>query len=234
MSLYLLINIFTISIPLVLSFDKRVRFFTSWKFFFPAMLITMAFFIAWDAIFTANGVWGFNERYHSQFTLLGLPLEEILFFITVPYASVFTLYVIDHYFPGIRLNGFQVRLISFPLMAMLIITAILHFNKTYTAVNFIVTALMIGLVLVRQPDLLRQFYFSYLVILIPFGLVNGVLTGSFIEEQVVWYNNHENLGIRLGTIPIEDLFYGMTLILMNYFLTESLRNRSAGKKTKSQ
>ncbi len=35
-------------------------------------------------------------------------------------------------------------------------------------------------------------------------MVNEILTGSFVAEQIVWRNNAENLGIRLGTTPIED------------------------------
>ncbi len=229
MSLYLLINILTISIPILLSFDKRVHFYSYWKYLFPAMIITMAFFTIWDIIFTAYGIWGFNDHYHGNFKLFGLPIEEYLFFITVPYASVFTLYVIAHYFPAIRFKDSQVRHISYILIAFLILFAILNIEKSYTAVNFLVSALMIGLVLLFRPALLQQFYVSYLLILIPFGVVNGILTGSFIEDQVVWYNNHENLGIRVGTIPVEDFIYGMTLILMNYFLTETIRKMSTHK-----
>ena len=84
MSLYLILNILTLVPPLLLSFDRRVHFYTRWKFFFPAMLISLAIFIIWDVIFTSHGVWGFNEQYHSGWTILGLPLEEYLFFITVP------------------------------------------------------------------------------------------------------------------------------------------------------
>lgn len=233
MSLYLLINIFTISIPFLLSFDKRVHFYTHWKFLFPAMIITMAFFTIWDIIFTSYGVWGFNERYHAHLTFFKLPLEEYLFFITVPYASVFTLYVIEHYFPGFRLKDFQMRLVSYILIAFLVITAIVFIHRTYTAVNFIFAALLIVMVLVYRPGLLNQFYLSYLIILVPFGIVNGILTGSFIEDQVVWYNNSENLGIRLGTVPFEDVFYGMSLILLNYFLMETFRKMSIRTKQRS-
>ncbi|HET9486859.1 MAG TPA: lycopene cyclase domain-containing protein, partial [Chryseosolibacter sp.] len=59
-----------------------------------------------------------------------------------------------------------------------------------------------------------RFYFAFGVILIPFFIVNGILTGSFIDEPVVWYNNTENLGIRLGTVPLEDVVYGMLMLLV--------------------
>jgi lycopene cyclase domain-containing protein len=59
---------------------------------------------------------------------------------------------------------------------------------------------------------LNKFYFSYLVLLIPFTIVNGILTGTGLEEPVVWYNDLENMGFRILTIPFEDVFYGMLLI----------------------
>ncbi len=55
------------------------------------------------------------------------------------------------------------------------------------------------------------FLISYAIILIPFLIVNGFLTAI----PVVIYNDAENLGIRLYTIPVEDIFYGMLLVMMN-------------------
>lgn len=231
MSLYLLLNILTISLPLLLSFDRKVHFYTYWRYFFPAMIISLVVFIGWDVVFTALGIWGFNERYHGDTVFLGLPLEEYLFFITVPYASIFTIYVMEAYFPRFRLRDLQVLILSLVLIAFLIIVAVVHINRAYTAVNFFFSALLIAWVAFTQRKLLTQFFFSYLLILIPFGLVNGVLTGSFIEEQVVWYNDLENLGIRLGTIPFEDIFYGMSLILLNYYLLEIFRKMQPNKPT---
>ncbi|HMV89442.1 MAG TPA: lycopene cyclase domain-containing protein, partial [Cyclobacteriaceae bacterium] len=74
---------------------------------------------------------------------------------------------------------------------------------------------------------LSRFYFAYIFVLIPFFIVNGILTGSFIEGEVVWYNNAENLGIRMGTIPVEDTFYGMLLLIMNVSLFEWLQRRKS-------
>lgn len=52
-----------------------------------------------------------------------------------------------------------------------------------------------------KSKLLNHYYLTFLIILIPFVIVNSILTGSFIEGEVVWYNNAENLGIASLTIP---------------------------------
>jgi lycopene cyclase domain-containing protein len=52
--------------------------------------------------------------------------------------------------------------------------------------------------------------------------VNGALTGMFTEMPVVWYDNTENLGIRLISIPVEDIGYAFSMLFGNLFLFEKL------------
>ena len=60
---------------------------------------------------------------------------------------------------------------------------------------------------------------GYLVSLVPFFLVNGVLTAL----PVVRYNDAENVGLRMGTIPVEDSIYLLLLLLLNVNLYEYLK-----------
>jgi lycopene cyclase domain-containing protein len=84
--------------------------------------------------------------------------------------------------------------------------------------------------LLKKTPILSQFFITFLIILIPFFIVNGILTGSFIENEVVWYNNNENLNIRLFTIPVEDVVYAFNMLFPSLLLIEFFK-RKFHKKT---
>lgn len=188
-------------------------------------MITMAVFIPWDVIFTINGIWGFNPDYFLNTKILSLPLEEWLFFICIPFACVFTHYALLLYFPKMKLGENSSKSIAVGLMLTLVFVLIFNYDKWYTLVNFSLAIPLTLIVLKYNPKLLQHFFLTFLVMLIPFFIVNGVLTGSWIENQVVWYNNAENLGIRMGTIPVEDSIYAYSMILMSLFFFELLSSK---------
>ncbi|GAA4821687.1 lycopene cyclase domain-containing protein [Algivirga pacifica] len=225
MSLYLWIDLLVIIFPLLLSFDKKVHFYTYWKALWPAITVVGTFFILWDILFTAYGVWGFNPRYLQGIAFFGLPIEEILFFVTVPYACIFTHYVLTTYFPY-QLSEQLTEKITLGLQLVLGGLLVIYWDNWYTASAFAFTLLLImGIERSAHKTILRQFYWTYLVMLLPFLLVNGVLTGTGIEEEVVWYNEAHFMGFRILTIPLEDSIYGMGLILGGVFMTEYLRKK---------
>jgi lycopene cyclase domain-containing protein len=172
------------------------------------------------------GVWGFNEDYLSGFYVGTLPIEEVLFFICIPYACVFTYEACNILIKRDYLHHLQ-KTISVVLTLISLLVGLLNTGKWYTCTTFVGLAIYLLLLeFVWRVSFLSRFYFSWCILLIPFFVVNGVLTGSWIENPVVWYNDAENLGIRIGTIPIEDLFYGMFLIVMSVSLFEWVRGRS--------
>jgi lycopene cyclase domain-containing protein len=222
MSLYLILLILSIIFPLVLSFDKKVGFYKHWPLLLPSLLLTGALFILFDIYFARNGIWGFNPKYHSGIVLADLPLEEWLFFIVIPYASIFIHYVMIAYFPDAILPDKTTKMISASLLAILLLAIILNPDRAYSVVYFSLMIFVLLISMFEKTGLLNRFYVSFPVILIPFIIINGILTGSFIEGEVVWYNSAEITGLRIITIPVEDFAYGFSLILinllfMNYF-----------------
>ncbi|GAB3921194.1 lycopene cyclase domain-containing protein [Mucilaginibacter myungsuensis] len=219
---YLFIDLGSLSVPLLASFHPRLSFYRTWRALLPAMLITSVLFLAWDAYFTHIGVWGFNPKYLLGIKVLNLPLEEVLFFICIPYACVFSYFCLDRYL-NFGITAPMERLITPLLIGASVFTAICFYDRMYTSWAFSALALTLTLVrYVLKVTWLARFYQVYLVLLIPFLIVNGLLTGTGPDEPVVWYNNAENLGIRILTIPFEDVFYGMALILGNVVIYRSL------------
>ena len=220
MSTYLIINILVVIIPFLFSFDKKVAFFRIWKYFIPAMLITGAGFILWDILFTHIGVWGFNEAHLNGLKIVNLPMEEWLFFITVPYAVVFTYRVLNVWVPMKKHPEMQ-RTISYALIIVFATSAVLYYDRIYSVVTFSLAALFVLVTeWLLRTDYLLHFYRTYLIALIPFLITNGALTGFGLEEPVVWYNDSMNSAIRIVTIPIEDVAYGFVLIGLNIGLLE--------------
>lgn len=224
MSLYFFLNIASFIIPFLYSFENRMKYIKRWKAVFLSILISAVFFIVWDIIFTKMGVWSFNPRYHSGIEFFDLPIEEWLFFVCIPYASLFIHFAFHYFYPNVSLSDKTVKIIYWILMIVLLPIIFLHYDKLYTAINYTVLVLLLTYAFFKTPTILSTFFITFLIILIPFALVNGILTGSFIDEPVVSYNNSENLGIRLGTIPIEDVGYAFSMLLMSLILIKKIEN----------
>lgn len=223
---YLLINIFTLSVPLLRSFEPRIKFLSRWKGLMLGIVISGTIFIIWDILFTKLGVWGFNKTYLTGIEIANLPIEEWLFFITVPYACIF-IYEVANYFIKKDLLGSIAYPFSYLLIIVLFIFGFANLNKLYTGITFISTAVFLTLiVLFVKPNYLGRFFLAYFIALVPFLFVNGILTGSFIPGEIVWYNNEENLGIRIFTIPLEDTIYMLLLILMNISIYERWKKKN--------
>lgn len=222
---YLLVDFFTVLVPFLFSFHPKIQFHKNFGAFIKANVIASMLFLTWDAIFTAKGVWSFNARYISGIYIYNLPVEEVLFFICIPMACLFTYHCFNLFF-RVQWSSKVENLVIIFLSLMLFAFGIIFYQKLYTAVTFISTAIVL---------LLFQFLFKviwlprllsvYPILLIPFFIVNGILTGTGLAQPVVLYNDAENMGIRLLTIPAEDVIYGFELILINIFLYEWFLNR---------
>lgn len=224
-ALYLTLDLFTISFPLFRSWDKRLSYHKKWYALFPALGIVGFFYILWDVLFTKAGIWGFNPRYLVDIDIINLPLEEWLFFLVVPFACIFIYEATLYYIKSRPLKKIT-RPLFIILAVIFIIVGIFNLDKAYTSLTFLLTgSFLIFTLLFIKRDYLDRFVFGYLFSLIPFVLVNGILTGSFIDEQIVWYDNTENLGIRIGTIPIEDSVYLLLYLLSITTIYEAILKR---------
>lgn len=223
--LYLFINVFSVFVPLIFTFHPRLNFQKNIKAFLVGLLVMLPPFILWDIYFTRINIWGFNTEYLIGYYFFNLPLEECLFFVCIPYSCVFTYHVV--YTLSKNKKDFQSKTIAFVLSFIFIIIGVFSIEKLYTSITFS----SLSLVLLFAPYIinLKIFLKSFVILLLPFLIVNGLLTGTLIEDQVVWYNNSENLSIRLGTIPVEDVFYAFLMLVLVMLGYQFVLNKKENK-----
>lgn len=229
MTTYVAITLLVLAGPFALSFDKRVAYYKSWKPLVCALVPVSALYIIWDVLVTERGHWAFSPQYSGKITILGLPLGEWFFFIVVPYACIFIYEVVRAYFPG---HTFRAGEKKTPLLVqaagwggavLFLLLAWLFRTQEYTVLAMLSVSVWLAAVMALQPRLLREIHtlWFFLLSIIAFLLINGILTGL----PIVTYNPEVIWGIRIITIPLEDLFYNISLLGLYQLLYVLCKNR---------
>ena len=209
---YLLFNLLVLAGPVALSFWSRTRFVHLWPLVAAAAATAAVPYVAWDAWVTGRH-WWFNPEYSLPHRPLGLPPGEWLFFLTVPFACIFTWRTLakperGHLSPG---RGW----IYLAAVALLPLSVWLwSLGKEYTSLA--VGALGVSAIVDRAVGtrlLTHTRYPRFVAMLMGLTFVfNGYLTA----RPVVLYDASYQLDVRIWTVPVEDFVYGLSL--MNFAL----------------
>ncbi|WP_293884824.1 lycopene cyclase domain-containing protein [Sphingobacterium sp. UBA1498] len=222
---YSLILFFTVVICFVASFDKRLRFDREFFPFLKAAALVAIFFIAWDVWFTSEGVWWFDTRYTLGLVIAGLPIEEWLFFIFIPFSCIFTYFCIDKFFKLQSLSAFN-NIVVFVSIIICAVVALRYTDRIYTLVTAVVTILTLLIFhFVLRVQWITQASLVFTLLMLGFLPVNGILTGTGLESPIVNYNPMEFMGIRILTIPVEDAVYGYTQFLLVLYFFKKFQNK---------
>lgn len=229
---YILIDFLTVVVCFAFSFHPKIRFDKHFLAFLKASVLVAVPFIIWDALFTKFGIWWFNTDYTLGLTIFGLPIEEGLFFICIPFACVFTFFCLDKFFKLDWANAFN-NTIVFVSVIVCILSALLFHDKMYTFVTAVAaTLVLVYLHFIANVEWIGKASLVYLILMLGFFPVNGILTGSGLPSAVVNYNLNEFLGIRMFTIPIEDAVYGYSQFLLVLYFFKMFQKEKVSFKSK--
>jgi lycopene cyclase domain-containing protein len=215
---YLIFNIIIVSGPVFLSFIRSVHYFKKWKYAFMAIIPVLIPFTIWDSMVTGRH-WWFNPEYVSGLYIAGLPLGEWLFFVSVPFSVLF-IWEIFSVKTEHRISE-KLKIIKFLLMCLSIFGIVFWFmGKEYTALVLFALSIT-GFVdwRLKTEVLARPNTYIYLSIVF---LLNLVFNGYLTARPIVLYDAQYQLNFRIYTVPVEDVFYGFALILLNTSLYEKI------------
>lgn len=210
---YLILLLLSLIGPLLLSFDRKVRYYHKWKYLFPAIIRAAVLFILWDIIFTQTAIWGFNMHYLVGLKVLHLPIEEWLFFLIIPFSCLFIYEVVQYYFPWLKIiSGKVIKSAMIALFILLMLIAVRFHSHYYTFIVFLLAGAYLLLIVLFRKNVnwFSPFLLAYFIAIVPFIVVNGLLTSL----PIIWYNPTDIMGISMMTMPVEDFVYFFLLLLM--------------------
>ena len=218
---YLLINVFILAVPLLLTFDQRTAYYRQLPALAFSIGVVSTSFLVWDIAVTARGEWSFNSRYLTGARIFNLPVEEVLFFLTVPYSCLFIYEAVLY-----RMNDRAVRfppLLIMAAIAALAAASLALVRQGYSSkalascAVFLATAWLLDRTLLKS----RNYWIWLAICYVPFLVINSILTAL----PVVEYNPAAIFGLRVFTIPIEDFFYNFSMLSF-YLLFYRMRRRA--------
>jgi lycopene cyclase domain-containing protein len=219
---YLLLALFLIATPIVLSFWKHFSFYSKLKYMLPAILFSGTIFIIWNMRFEELGIWNYNPTFITGISILRTPIETFLFLLGVALFQLFTFeWVKDKFF---RLNKPNIFLaVSLVLLVLFGLLAYFSRPKLYTFFTFFLLTIYFGYTIFRNrfKKYYPTFYITFLITVIPFLIIKSIL----ISLPAVSYNNLHIIGTRIINVPVEDLGYFFLFLLMNVTIFEYLNER---------
>ena len=193
-----------------------------WKELLVPLVMMALIFIAWDILFTSLGVWRFNPSYIQGVSIINLPWEEVCWFFIIPFCSLLVYQIVK-----IRWSNpwGSARTLQFVLLVVLFGMYLLNMDRIYSATSLSMTISMIGLSLIVNWKGFGLFIASFLLLLIPMGLFNGMLTGLLTKEALVQYNSAEFGGIRILSFPTGDIGFGFSFLIGILLLSDFIKHR---------
>ncbi len=218
---YLIYNIIVAAGPVSLSFDRKVHFVSHWKNALPALAMSAIPFLLWDIVVSGRH-WWFNEAYTLGLRFLGLPVEEWLFFLTVPFACIFVWEVFAAYFKDrpVKTQTWIISAISALLIASI---ASLFYDKEYTALATFILAMVLFLDIYTKTGILSSL--RGLSIIFTVTILMLIFNGYLTARPVVLYDPSFQMNWRIYTIPVEDFLFGYSHILLTLIFYLKLKGR---------
>jgi len=235
---YLIFNIFVLSGPLFFGSFKKYYFLNHWRNALLIIFISAIPFIVWDVLVT-NRHWFFAEEFTLGIRIFDLPIEEIMFFFTVPYACLFSWTMIKkfsftnnssenkEYHSAInsnnKRNSFYNKIVLIISIGLLVGSFFSMFNgKEYTALAalFFTFSILFDKVWGSKIFATKVFWIYFILVSFFTLIFNGYLTW----RPIVTYDIIYQLDFRIFTIPIEDFFFGYALIIISTSLFEKKIN----------
>lgn len=230
----LILNILILITIIPLSFDKKVKFYSHIEDVIITILFGSFFMLLLEIFFMRRGISGFIPDYIIKTNFFYLPIEKVLFFITIPYSCIFIYEYIRTKFKKDFLLPY-VKKINMLVIFILTFLLLFSFYKEYPFTILALSDIFIYLYFINKlnNNYMGYFYLSYLVTLIPYLISNTLVNNGlwFISKSpIIWYNKDKISDLKIFNIPLENTVYFMFFLLTYISIYEFSKSKKMNPK----
>lgn len=212
---FLSIDILVFMIPLFFMRDKRFESKRTFNQLIPGLLCIAVLFTVWDLVFSHTLIRTFNPSYVVGFYFLGIPFEEYLLFLLIPF-SVTVCYEYYLCIGPSHESTSKGNTLATALAVLFLFVAMFYHDRSYTFYTCLFSSLLLQFnIYFLKSNFLGSYFFVFAVALVPMILIHAVLT----SHPVIEYNISAISGVKIGTIPFEDvvMFLMQSLLIITIF-----------------
>lgn len=224
MSLFLLVNIIVLAIPLFLTQRKKAKIVVNFLSLGVAIIIAGVIFMGRNYIFVQKGLIDFNFDNLLGITFYDMPIEHYFFFVVFPYSFLFLYKWVKryfHYYKPTRLS----YILSFVFTITCIVLAFIYSDKPYAFTTLLGAGVLNWIIYFGfTPRWYSYFSIAFLLVTLPYILIDGTLT-FMDKDPTTIYHEEGIIGTFIFTVPLEDMFNFFTLFLMTISIYEGLTRR---------
>ena len=212
---FLSIDILVFLIPMFFMRDKRFESKRTFNQLIPGLFCIAALFTVWDLAFSHSLIRTFNPRYVIGFYFLGIPFEEYLLFLLIPFSITVCYEYLLCIRPHVKSKHNGNRLATALAVLFLIVAMVFH-HRSYTFYTCLFSSLLLQFnVYFLRSNFLGRYFFVFAVALVPMMLIHSVLT----SHPIIEYSHSAISGVLIGTVPFEDvvMFLLQTLLIITIF-----------------
>lgn len=204
-SAYLLLDLGAILPLFIASLYKWRGVGVDYQKYAKALAFVSVPFLIWDIFATHWQHWGFNPEYTTGLKIANLPIEEVLFFVAIPFVCVYAWEWVGKQ----KEKKVQYKWQHFALSAFVLLGVLVFFYGG--GYSNIIAPLFFAIVIFLFVKKYFESTYFWTYQLVMFGLFlafNMILTAM----PIVTYGEDSIIGFRIGSIPIEDFLYNFVLI----------------------
>lgn len=220
---FLFLALGLIVLPFVLQFDKKFFKEGTLPAAIGASLVSGVIFSAITLAMQLAGLLHFDTASTIGLIIGGVPLEQYLLNFSFAFAASGLYQYLNMKFPKNDLQKYSLA-VSNLLLGLCVAFLFFGYTKWYTMFTF--ATLTVVLFLIEYVGSLRFMYKAYrafLVMLVPFYLVYGIL----FWNGVLRVAKNQLTGMFVAKIPIETHFIALSMVLVSVYVFEFLmRKRS--------